>query len=552
LPVFSATITVTNTSDDGPGSLRFAIGSAVSGDTINFSLTYPATITLTGGALEIGSKNLTIGGPGALNLTISGPLFPVFSISAASSEVNISRLTITGTTISNTSITSIISINNGTVNLSNMVVNGNTRLNGASIDGSGKLTVTNSTVFGNTNGSGISFSFGTLTVTNSTISGNAAYGIVSNANTSVVFSTISANGTGLAVAVDQATVQNTILANSSTQNCLLLGGVLVSSGYNLSSDDSCSSVLTAFGDLNNTPAGLDPSGLQNNGGPTQTIALLSTSVAVDAIPAVPCAASATDQRGVPRPPFGCDIGAYELIPDNDNIVNGNQTVYGNVAAANFVGNGSGLTGTAGMNITGNAGTVTNGVYTAGLYADPPWITSLAGGKIVGPVAIAGTAGMAGALKVTPAQCGTNMFSTGIAANGNANCAQPASTNLSDSSGLLRQTQILFNSAGMNVAAGTFVGVGGTNSAEGYVQQVLAVGGHITAMQCSSQSAPRSNTTFTVRQNGTSTAAVCTIAGGSMKGSATDLSVSFVAGDLLDILVAGANTKPVSIAVAVAP
>lgn len=35
------------------------------------------------------------------------------------------------------------------------------------------------------------------------------------------------------------------------------------------------------------------------------------------------------------------------------------------------------------NITGNAGTVTNGVYTTGSYADPTWITSLAGSKITG-------------------------------------------------------------------------------------------------------------------------------------------------------------------------
>lgn len=34
-------------------------------------------------------------------------------------------------------------------------------------------------------------------------------------------------------------------------------------------------------------------------------------------------------------------------------------------------------------ISGNAGTVTNGVYTNGSYADPAWITSLAGSKING-------------------------------------------------------------------------------------------------------------------------------------------------------------------------
>ncbi|MDE3109431.1 MAG: hypothetical protein KGL02_05770, partial [Acidobacteriota bacterium] len=45
-PALGSTITVTNTADSGAGSLRAAVASAAPGDTINFSLTYPATITL--------------------------------------------------------------------------------------------------------------------------------------------------------------------------------------------------------------------------------------------------------------------------------------------------------------------------------------------------------------------------------------------------------------------------------------------------------------------------------------------------------------------------
>jgi hypothetical protein len=53
--------------------------------------------------------------------------------------------------------------------------------------------------------------------------------------------------------------------------------------------------------------------LQNNGGPTQTIALLASSPAIDHIPAANC--PATDQRGVSRRPGErCDIGAFEF-PD---------------------------------------------------------------------------------------------------------------------------------------------------------------------------------------------------------------------------------------------
>lgn len=48
--------------------------------------------------------------------------------------------------------------------------------------------------------------------------------------------------------------------------------------------------------------------------------------------------------------------------------------------------GSGASGTWAIDITGNAATVTNGVYTTGSYADPTWITSIAASKLTGTVA----------------------------------------------------------------------------------------------------------------------------------------------------------------------
>src|SRR5208282_5967042 len=58
---------------------------------------------------------------------------------------------------------------------------------------------------------------------------------------------------------------------------------------------------------------LDPSGLQSNGGPTETIALQSCGPAIAAIPPSSCTVN-TDQRGFGRPAPGqtaCDIGAFE-------------------------------------------------------------------------------------------------------------------------------------------------------------------------------------------------------------------------------------------------
>src|SRR6185369_3317147 len=65
----AATITVTNTNDSGPGSLRQALATANDGDMIVFSVT--GTIGLTSGELLVGTS-ITISGPGAANLAVNG------------------------------------------------------------------------------------------------------------------------------------------------------------------------------------------------------------------------------------------------------------------------------------------------------------------------------------------------------------------------------------------------------------------------------------------------------------------------------------------------
>jgi predicted outer membrane repeat protein len=65
-------ITVTSLADSGAGSLREAIATANSGDTIQFDPSLAnSTITLTSGQIEI-NKNLTIDGSNSAGLTISG------------------------------------------------------------------------------------------------------------------------------------------------------------------------------------------------------------------------------------------------------------------------------------------------------------------------------------------------------------------------------------------------------------------------------------------------------------------------------------------------
>src|SRR6516225_655304 len=66
-----STLTVTNNLDSGAGSLRAEIAAARSGDTIVFAPSLDGkTITLTHNELDI-TKNLTIQGPGAGQVTVS-------------------------------------------------------------------------------------------------------------------------------------------------------------------------------------------------------------------------------------------------------------------------------------------------------------------------------------------------------------------------------------------------------------------------------------------------------------------------------------------------
>ncbi len=79
---------VTNTNDSGAGSLRQALVDVGSGGTITFSLSYPATITLTSGELAI-TKDMTITGPGADQLAISGnDASRVFNVNSGTSTIS--------------------------------------------------------------------------------------------------------------------------------------------------------------------------------------------------------------------------------------------------------------------------------------------------------------------------------------------------------------------------------------------------------------------------------------------------------------------------------
>ena len=81
--------------------------------------------------------------------------------------------------------------------------------------------------------------------------------------------------------------------------------------------------------------------------------------------------------------------------------------------------GTGASGTWGISISGNAATVTNGVYTTGSYSNPTWITSILGSIVSGAVASATTAtnvagGLAGSLPYQSGAGATTFLGIGSA------------------------------------------------------------------------------------------------------------------------------------------
>ncbi len=208
--------------------------------------------------------------------------------------------------------------NQGSMTMTDSIVAGNTgyRVTGGILN-EGSLTFSGSTLNDNDGPEGALISFGTATLINSTISHNSSIfaGVasgVSNSHGSLTLlnCTVADNyggGVGLLTKNNGSTlVQNSIIANNANLNCL---GPAQSGGNNLDGDGSCG--FSGVGDLTAVPL-LGP--LQENGGFTQTMALLSGSPAIDHIPSNACAVT-SDQRGIMRPQGGaCEIGAFELVP----------------------------------------------------------------------------------------------------------------------------------------------------------------------------------------------------------------------------------------------
>jgi predicted outer membrane repeat protein len=245
--------------------------------------------------------------------------------------------------------------NGGTLFVTNSSLDGNYADFGGGISNSfGTVTINNSTLSGNTttlggSGGGIFNSFGTVTINNSTLSGNSAYeggGILNAGTLTVTSSTLSGNiansgggSSGSGGGIDN-TFGGTLTITGSTfsrnsartgggaistsdgfthsRNTIIAGngpgpdlaGNLGSQGHNLIGNTQGGSGFDPTDLLNVDPL-LGP--LQDNGGPTLTMALLPSSPAIDAGDNTD--APMWDQRG---PGFRrvvngtIDIGAFEV------------------------------------------------------------------------------------------------------------------------------------------------------------------------------------------------------------------------------------------------
>jgi hypothetical protein len=190
---------------------------------------------------------------------------------------------------------------NGTLALNNSTVSGNTVVSfaggndGADIYNVGTLALNNTTVSSNSTsgggggrGGGL-FNLGTVTLNNATISGNSAR-----------------DGGGIYNSLGRTlTARNTILAGNSAPTARDVSGDLGSLGHNLIGNTSGGGGFDPT-DLLNVDPRLGP--LQDNGGPTQTMALLPGSPALNA--GDPSQLGTADQRGVVRS-GGVNIGAYQ-------------------------------------------------------------------------------------------------------------------------------------------------------------------------------------------------------------------------------------------------
>ncbi len=330
-----AVFTVSNLDDTGAGSLRNALIDANGNgedDTINFSVS--GTIDIMSQLPAI-TDDVIIDGGNAITLDASvGTGYRLLTIDAPAGAITatLNGLTLSGASNGFEGGAIFFSGADDTLNLNRVTVSDNMGGPGGGLAvRGGTVNIRESTFRGNSGGDGGAMSLhnGNFLIENSTLSGNLSSNngssidhVATGGNSSlldikgstIVTGDLMGNNVNTFVEASstaETRFQNSIFVAASPVQNVTGGGpgtlALLSLGHNLASDSPAS--FTAPGDQTNTDPLLGP--LANNGGPTQTHALLPGSPALNmGDPSL----TGFDQRGAPflrNDGSGVDIGAYE-------------------------------------------------------------------------------------------------------------------------------------------------------------------------------------------------------------------------------------------------
>ena len=335
------------TCDPAPGdcTLREALTQTPSGEVV----IVPARPYVLAASITINTAH-TVRGAGARTTTIAlqtGVDDRVFFLDDAT--ISISGVTITGGNTTGPGGGFFVN-STAALNLSDSAVVGNVADRGGGIYSLAPLDIKRTLIADNQAlggsdqafGGGIEVANGSATLENTTVTGNEALseidngitgrggGIYTSANLDLHNVTIAENEAG---AGERGAGGGLFQDFGSTNNRTLATNVLIARnfGYNCwgTANPHQIQATNSLSDEAVTPDQLGPScntplttnlltadtrlgGLANNGGPTNTMALLAGSPGIDAGGA---SCPATDQRGISRPRGArCDIGAYELVP----------------------------------------------------------------------------------------------------------------------------------------------------------------------------------------------------------------------------------------------
>ena len=184
-----------------------------------------------------------------------------------------------------------------------------------------------------------------------------------------------------------ATVNNEVTLGNSSHTKTRLYGALAMGG---SSVGTSGQVLTSNGSGSapswSSPASgtvtsvslTVPTGLSVAGSPITSSGTLAVTFASGY--SIPTTSSQTNWDTAYTDRMKWDGGATDLVASTG------RTSLGLVIGTDIPSvSGSGASGTWGISISGNAATVTNGLYSTGTYSNPSWLTTLAGSKITGTI-----------------------------------------------------------------------------------------------------------------------------------------------------------------------